>query len=76
MSDKSTRPIEAINQDYAQTCAKLGSAVYQVHRLSRDIAMFHETLDSLNSEAFAAKQAEATAAAESAKSVEGEQPSV
>ncbi len=55
MSDKPTRSLETIQQEYTNVCAKLGHINFQISSLTSDATTIAATLKDLNFEAIAAQ---------------------
>lgn len=66
MSEKKTRTIAEIEQEYNQLCWKAGTLQYQISVFNNDLKLLNTTIEELNREAFAAKAAEKPAVPEPA----------
>lgn len=67
MTDKKSRTIPEIQQEYQNLCLKAGHLQYQVYNHTRDLEMINSELRDLNLEAAAVQAAEAAKAKEEAK---------
>lgn len=61
MSDKKTRSIAEIQQEYQNLCLKAGHLQYQVYTYGKDLEMVNKELRDLNLEAATVKAAETKA---------------
>lgn len=61
------RKVSEIQQEFQETCLKLGYAEYQIYQHGRDAALLKERILDLNLEAAASKQLEDAAAKEEEK---------
>jgi len=66
MSEKKTRTVAEIQQEYQGLCFKAGHLQYQISALSKDLELLNSTMRDLNFEAASvqAKESEASKASE------------
>lgn len=73
MSEKKTRTLDQIQQEYQNLCLKSGHMQYQIEALSVDLDMVNKEMRDLNFEAAAAKKAEAEQKAQAPAAAPAEQ---
>lgn len=56
--NKPVRTLDEVKQEYANTCVQAGNLQYQIHALSKDLALVNDTMRELNLEAAKLQAAE------------------